>query len=85
MNEFPSNMTALPPLPMQDLSRDNLYGYTAEQMRSYALAAIEQERERVKNLCNQFAATGRKGLFLDDVARLLEFAAIRTPMGDKHE
>lgn len=48
------NDRELPPLPMLDLSRDNLYGYTADQMRAYAEmhAATDNAalRERVKVL-----------------------------------
>lgn len=59
-------MTApwMPPLPLVDLSRDNLYGYTADQMRQAqadaARAALEQAAkvcDRVNNYDNPMTAT----------------------------
>lgn len=52
-------MTAnLPPMPRLDLSRDNLYGYTAAQTRAYGEACAVAERERCAKLVETHPTNG---------------------------
>lgn len=60
----------LPPLPLQDLSRDNLYGYTNAQMHAYGEAcaramhaecvALLREMADKDTLSNYYAVAARR-------------------------
>jgi hypothetical protein len=43
-----SNDYELPPMPMTFLKLHGLERYTADQMREYALLAVQRERERIE-------------------------------------
>lgn len=63
----------LPPLP-EPASINGLPGYTADQLRAYAEAAVLAERERCAQVCDELSsglATGR------DEGALICAAAIR--------
>ena len=45
----------LPKLPMLDLSRDNLYGYTADQLRARDLEVVRLVLEAAAMSCERYA------------------------------
>jgi len=51
------------PLPMQDLSRDHLYGYTADQLRAAREQIAAEGDEVIAKLCEALEAVQRE--FID--------------------
>jgi hypothetical protein len=76
-------MDTLPPLPHQewlgyDPEQGNLHGYTADQMRSYAAAALAQREpltdEQINRLDTQAIHGGADSLYAFRFARAIERA-----------
>jgi len=77
----------LPKLPMLDLSRDNLYGYTADQLRARDLEVVrlvldaaaqscEQQAGRIRNLRNTWEQEAAASP-LDHAALLIRALEVR--------
>lgn len=66
----------LPPLPMLDLSRDALYGYTIKQLRAYATEALAAQSAELAECKEAYA------LLFKDNARLRAEVEKRKPLTD---
>ena len=68
---------ALPKLPMLDLGRDNLYGYTADQLRARDIEVARLVLEAAAKVCRDFHATDSLSNYGLVMARMIDEVEVR--------